>query len=110
MRKRFLKIIWQILSKNIGLHLKNISKNIRCARSKMIKMKLNRNESDSLFSSPLFLDFFLGLLLFFGGAGFFFELFQSIHGDLGGSGDAGSKLVGSSGESNFASLAFPDST
>ena len=52
----------------------------------------------------------LWLLLFFGSGGFFFELFQSIHGDLGSGGDTGGKLVGSSSEGDLAALALPDST
>jgi len=76
----------------------------------MVKMKLNRNESDSLFSSSLLLGSLLWLLLFFWGLSFFFELFQSIHGDFGCGGNACGEFVGSSSEGDLATLAFPDST
>lgn len=72
-------------------------------------MKLNRNESYSLFSSSFFLGSLLfRLLLYSWSVGIFLELFQSIHGDFGSGGDAGGEFIGSSGESNLAALAFPD--
>ena len=84
----------------------------------MMKKRIKKRRSESLnnekscsFLSGLLL-FFLSfwLLLFFWSGSFFFELFQSIHGDLGSGGDTGGKFVGSSSESDLASLTLPDST
>jgi len=57
----------------------------------------------------LFSSLWFGLLLFWS-LGFFFELFQSVHGDLGCGGDAGGELISSSGECDLATLAFPNTT
>ena len=75
----------------------------------MSKTCLNKEKSCSLLFGLLLSFLGLLLLLFFGGAGFFFELFQSIHGDLGSGGDAGGELIGSSSEGDLASFALPNS-
>jgi hypothetical protein len=79
-------------------------------------MKLNRNETinflgigSSLFSSSFLLNFLLNLLLFFWCLGFFFKLFQSVHGDFGSGGNASSEFISSSSECNLTSFTFPDS-
>lgn len=52
----------------------------------------------------------LWLLLFLWSSSIFFELFQSIHGDLGSGSNTGGKFVSSSSESDLAAFALPDST
>ena len=60
-----------------------------------------------LFSFVLLFVLLLGLFL--DGVGeLFLELLETVHGDLGGGGDAGGELVGSSCEAGFAALAAPD--
>lgn len=95
----------------------NIQKTNKCHKYNPINIHTKKKEWNSLNkekSRSLLLGFllsFLGLwlLLFFGSSGFFFKLFQSIHGHLGSCGNAGGELVGSSCEWNLASSTLPDS-
>jgi len=48
------------------------------------------------------------LLLLFWSLSFFFELFQSVHGNFSSGGDAGGKFKSSTCESDFATFAFPN--
>lgn len=75
----------------------------------MSETGLNKEKSSSLLFGLLLSFLGLFLLLFFRGAGFILKLFQSIHGHLGSSGDAGGELIGSSSEGNFAGFTLPNS-
>jgi len=52
------------------------------------------------------LDFWL--LLLFWSLSFFFELFQSVHGDFSSGGNAGGEFESSTGKSDFTTFAFPN--